>query len=303
MTTLMSTCTSASIYTSFLRTLRTLQQCALAPPPPPNLTHRTSLSRIFRLPGFLIGWDARLPLLFAHIWYGPEARNSDEGAWPSGGAGIILSRRAAELLAANLYTKKCPFLQLNDVTIGHCATVLRIPMIHSPVFDPEGNVMVAETRNVKRLQRKDGSLVRPASCFSEGWVPKGTDPAPFSQAELFTPSGEKVSEENLTARFGRPDEWQEVIEAVVVRRPLKDVYKTRTAVDTPLFLHRAKPLVMLDIHLNYTRSVRDWLDIDTQLGRLGVDTIEDAQVKLGIVKKIAPEDLALMTETTTTFKV
>ena len=105
---------------------------------------------VHELPGFLVGWDPRLPLLFGHIWYGPEMRGRDEGAWPSGGAGIILSRRAADLLAANLYTKLCPFLGLNDVTLGHCATRLGIPMVRLcagvrggvrptpplPLFDP-----------------------------------------------------------------------------------------------------------------------------------------------------------------------
>jgi hypothetical protein len=83
---------------------------------------------VHELPGFLVGWDFRLPLLFGHIWYGPEMRGKDEGAWPSGGAGIILSRRAAEMLSAALYTPTCPFLGLNDVTLGHCATRLGIPM-------------------------------------------------------------------------------------------------------------------------------------------------------------------------------
>jgi hypothetical protein len=84
---------------------------------------------IHEIPGFLVGWDPRLPLLFGHIWYGPEMRGRDEGAWPSGGAGIILSRRAAEQLSGALYTKQCPFLGLNDVTLGHCATRLGIPMV------------------------------------------------------------------------------------------------------------------------------------------------------------------------------
>ena len=84
---------------------------------------------VHELPGFLVGWDPRLPLLFGHIWYGPEMRGKDEGAWPSGGAGIILSRRAAEMLSAALYTPTCPFLGLNDVTLGHCATRLGIPMV------------------------------------------------------------------------------------------------------------------------------------------------------------------------------
>ena len=162
--------------------------------------------------------------------------------------------------------------------------------------------MVAETRGVKRKQRRDGSLVRPPSCFLEAWVPTpALDALPFSQAERFTPSGEAVPEANLTARFGPPDSWSDVVEAVVIRRPLKDVYKTRTAVETPLFLHRATPAVMLDIHVNYTARLREWLELDTELGRLGVDTLEDALEKLGTVPKFSDADRALMVETTSVF--
>ena len=167
---------------------------------------------VHELPGFLVGWDARLPLLFGHIWYGPEMRGKDEGAWPSGGAGIILSRRAAEMLSAALYTETCPFLGLNDVTLGHCATRLGIPMvrrvggrricslfslslflsfsrshtrplprttalapllqIHSPVFDPEGNVFVPGYKEVKRKIRKDGKFIRPTDGFTVSAAPR-----------------------------------------------------------------------------------------------------------------------------------
>ena len=200
---------------------------------------------VHELPGFLVGWDSRIPLIFAHVWYGPEAREKDEGAWPSGGAGIVLSRRAADLLAEALYSPLCPFLGLNDVTIGHCATKLGIPMIHSPVFDPEGNVMVAETRTVKRKVRLDGSFARPTSCFREQWTPltpEGAQPKGPKGEEIndepVGPDGEKLSPQQLEAIWGRPDQWYDGEERVVVRKPLKDVYKTRTSVEGPIFLHR-----------------------------------------------------------------
>lgn len=200
---------------------------------------------VHELPGFLVGWDSRVPLIFAHIWYGPEARGNDEGSWPSGGAGIVLSRRAADLLSVALYSKVCPFFQLNDVTIGHCATRLGIPMIHSPMFDPEGNVMVPETRTVQRMVRLDGTFARPTSCFREFWTyatPEGSQPLVAGEEERSDepvgPDGERLTQAQLDVIWGKPEQWTQGEEIVVVRRPLKDVYKTRTSIEGPIFLHR-----------------------------------------------------------------
>jgi hypothetical protein len=57
---------------------------------------------------------------------------------------------------------------------------------------------------------------------------------------------------------------------------------------------------MRDLHVNYTSVVRDWLEIDTELGRLGVDTIEEGMLKQGH-PPFSADDLALMSETTTLF--
>jgi len=56
---------------------------------------------------------------------------------------------------------------------------------------------------------------------------------------------------------------------------------------------------MRDLHHNYTNTVRDWLELDTELARLGLDSMEEALVKTGARPPFSPEDLAVM-ETTTT---
>ena len=62
---------------------------------------------------------------------------------------------------------------------------------------------------------------------------------------------------------------------------------------------RATPAWMRDLHVNYTNTVRDWLEIDTELSRLGLDSMEDALVKTGARPPYSPEDLAIMESTTT----
>ena len=57
---------------------------------------------------------------------------------------------------------------------------------------------------------------------------------------------------------------------------------------------------MRDLHVNYTSKVRDWLEIDTELGRLGVDTMEEGLLKQGH-PPFSAEDLAVMSETTTMY--
>jgi hypothetical protein len=180
------------------------------------------------LPGFLVGWDARVPLLFGHIWYGPEWRRGDEGAWPSGGAGVILSRRAAELLADALYGERCPFLGFNDMTLGACATRLGIPMVHVPGLDPHGNALSPMTAAVKRKVRPDGSFVRPHSCLTEGWVPSANPSAPRG------PQGEELLPRDAA---DAPATWTDGVELVVTRAPLLEVYSARTLVESTLFFH------------------------------------------------------------------
>jgi hypothetical protein len=94
---------------------------------------------------FLGSFDPDQPLLFSYlfhdrpIWGGLNSTMTETLAgftWPSGGAGIVVSRAAMGLLAKHLYTDRCPFYSMNDVTIGYCAWSVGIFMAHSPLFVP-----------------------------------------------------------------------------------------------------------------------------------------------------------------------
>ena len=65
---------------------------------------------------------------------------------------------------------------------------------------------------------------------------------------------------------------------------------------------RAKPNIMRDLHANYTAVVRRGEEIDLSLGRAGLDTVEEALVALGLRAPYSPEDLSVMTTTTTKYK-
>jgi hypothetical protein len=94
---------------------------------------------------FLGTFDPEKPLIFSYlfhdrpVWGGLNTTMTETLAgftWPSGGAGIVVSKAAMELLAQHLYTDKCPFYSMNDVTIGFCAWSVGIFMAHSPLFVP-----------------------------------------------------------------------------------------------------------------------------------------------------------------------
>jgi hypothetical protein len=88
------------------------------------------------LSSFLHGWNPVAPFLCGHIWNHPSG---EKHTWPSGGAGMLLTRAAANLLAESLYTPACPFLGFNDVTIGRCLWSLGIALTHSALFHPEAD--------------------------------------------------------------------------------------------------------------------------------------------------------------------
>ena len=90
------------------------------------------------LNSLLFGWDVNIPIMFGFIWNGPRWSLS----YPSGGAGMLVTRSAAKLLAENLYTPTCPLIEYNDVTLGACAWKLGIAVVHSPLFDPEGDQLL-----------------------------------------------------------------------------------------------------------------------------------------------------------------
>jgi hypothetical protein len=91
------------------------------------------------LPSFLHGWNPDAPILFGFI--ATQVANEPGRVWPAAGAGILLTRVAARLLADALYTPACPFEVFNDFTIGRCSWALGIAMVHSPLFVNEAGAI------------------------------------------------------------------------------------------------------------------------------------------------------------------
>ena len=151
--------------------------------------------------------------------------------------------------------------------------------IHSPVFDPEGNVFVPGYKEVKRKIRKDGKFIRPTDGFTVSarpaqrvhgtgaplpshfcpatlhtftqklqdlWTPSWESKLPWTQEEARdSATGEQIAEDQLWAKYGREFEWQDGVESVVVRPPLMEVFKDRTSVEAVLFIHRWVTLLLL----------------------------------------------------------
>lgn len=77
--------------------------------------------------------DSSVPFMLGHVWDCCVARNS-ELPFTSGGAGIIVSKAAFDMMVPHLYTETCPFVTANDVTLGLCAKRLGVLQIHDSRF-------------------------------------------------------------------------------------------------------------------------------------------------------------------------
>lgn len=95
------------------------------------------------LPSLLAGWDVRVPMLLSFIWHSPHF--GPGRTWPSGGAGMLMTRSAVRLFADNLYTDRCAFLGENDLTLGACAWRVGVALVQSPLFDPEADSLAASS--------------------------------------------------------------------------------------------------------------------------------------------------------------
>ena len=102
------------------------------------------------LPSLLHGWNVDAPFVLGHMWNRPNW--DPQHTWPSGGAGMLLTRAAARLYADNLYTPACPFDYSNDITLGRCAWSLKIALVHSLLFDP-GNPDSEHLRETSTFRR------------------------------------------------------------------------------------------------------------------------------------------------------
>lgn len=82
---------------------------------------------------YLQDMPAFLPLLFGQIWH--QAVEVGEVAWPSGGAGMLFSKKAFMRIAAVLFTPSCEMhAPVNDVIIAVCAPKANVTKIHSKRF-------------------------------------------------------------------------------------------------------------------------------------------------------------------------
>eukprot|EP00397_Hematodinium_sp_SG-2012_P024361 GEMP01025370.1.p2 GENE.GEMP01025370.1~~GEMP01025370.1.p2 ORF type:complete len:261 (+),score=55.69 GEMP01025370.1:24-806(+) len=73
--------------------------------------------------------DPDVPTLFSYLHVNAHVINS---AYPCGGAGMVLSRKASDLLRPKVLTDECPLLKYNDLTLGLCAIVTQIHLVHVP---------------------------------------------------------------------------------------------------------------------------------------------------------------------------
>ncbi|CAK0865760.1 unnamed protein product [Prorocentrum cordatum] len=82
-----------------------------------------------RLLGFVADHDPAVPVLFTYVLSDAHVLGYD---YPCGGAGMLLSAAAYELVAPRLLTPDCPLIQYNDLTLGFCVHAHGVPMVHHP---------------------------------------------------------------------------------------------------------------------------------------------------------------------------
>lgn len=70
-----------------------------------------------------------IPVIVGYVYRGHVRFSAEMRSTISGGAGMLLSRAAAQQIGAAIYTPQCPFTGLNDITISRCAYNLNIPMV------------------------------------------------------------------------------------------------------------------------------------------------------------------------------
>jgi hypothetical protein len=79
-----------------------------------------------------------LPLLVGHMWDAAVWEPIRNISWPSGGAGMLLSRTAYSRIVPKLFTDACHVTRShNDLTLGLCAPNASVAKVHSQKFKPE----------------------------------------------------------------------------------------------------------------------------------------------------------------------
>lgn len=100
---------------------------------------------------FIARYDAEVPALFGYVLSDAHVLGYD---YPCGGAGMLLSAGAYDILAPRLLGD-CPLLAFNDLTLGFCAHSQGIPVIHHPGMHcaPDVNRAMRPGENLLDIQK------------------------------------------------------------------------------------------------------------------------------------------------------
>jgi hypothetical protein len=105
------------------------------------------------------------------IIYGYQFKN---GMY-NGGAGILMSRRAFNIIVPRLYSDACPFLEVNDDTVSACARRFNITIMHSGFFSFYPDKIDRSTDFIDRITMhpvKDHALTEAMTYTSEKFYSK-----------------------------------------------------------------------------------------------------------------------------------
>ena len=85
---------------------------------------------------FVRQFPSTLPLAFGRVFEPLDGQTpTNSSTWFSGGGGILLSRKAPDMISRHLFEHECPLVMgINDVTIGQCCSALGVAKVHSRMF-------------------------------------------------------------------------------------------------------------------------------------------------------------------------
>ena len=101
---------------------------------------------------FLAGHDPQVPAMFGYVLSDAHVLGYD---YPCGGAGMLVSAAAYDVLASRLLGPECPLLAFNDLTIGFCAHSRGVPLVHHPGMHcaPDVNRAMRPGENLLDIQK------------------------------------------------------------------------------------------------------------------------------------------------------
>ncbi|CAD7936845.1 unnamed protein product [Amoebophrya sp. A120] len=98
--------------------------------------------------------DPTDPVLFSYILSDAQVIGYD---YPCGGAGMVMSRAAYDLISKPLADDSiCPFVNFNDLTLGLCLSTFQVPMVHSELMHcmPTLNMASRSWENLNDVQEQ-----------------------------------------------------------------------------------------------------------------------------------------------------